>query len=443
MSIKKNLREFMFRVIASRRLTRWVDLDIRRNKRIELEKQRIKEKRPHEVTYFHSVSDPYSYLVLQKLDDFVNHYDINFNFVLVGEPPLQATPEPEIYKKYSLIDAKRIAPFYSTIAPTLDGLPSQQDVENIERVLLNTSNKNLLKKSIELGHQLWQGEGSPFEELAKKEGLDPDTSKKKINEGNVLRKKFKHYLAAVFNYEEENYWGLDRLLHLEKRLSELGLNNSDNNFISTRTVTTPENIKHNDELSLEFYPSLNSPYTYISFERAKNLSKTYGLTLIVKPVLPMLMRGMKIPGAKGAYILTDASREGEEAGIKFKKVLTPIGKPAERAYSLFPWIDSKNKGFEYLHQLMIASFHDGINIYKESYLKGLINKLGLDWNEAKTHLDNTDWKTLLENNRLDMYKNSLWGVPCFTLRGPNNFTFSVWGQDRFWLLEKEIIKITK
>ena len=442
MSIKKNFTEYIFRIIASRRMTRWVDLDIITSKRIELEKQRVKEERPHEVTYFHSVSDPYSYLVLQKLGDFVNNYNINFNFILVSDPPLQATPEPEIYKKYSLIDAKRIAPFYSTAAPALNELPSQQDVQNIERVLLNIPKENLLKKSLELGHQLWQEEGSTFEELANKEGLDPDTSKKKINEGNVLRKKLKHYLAAVFNYEEENYWGLDRLLHLEKRLSELGLNNLNNNFISKRTTNTSENTKHNTDFSLEFYPSLNSPYTYISFERAKNLSKDYALKLIVKPVLPMLMRGMKIPGAKGAYILNDASREGQEAGVKFKKVLTPIGKPAERAYSLFAWIDSKNKGFEYLHELMIASFHDGINIYKETYLKGLIKKLDLDWDEAKIHLDNTDWKILLENNRLDMYENSVWGVPCFTLRGPNNYSFSVWGQDRFWLLEKEIIKTT-
>ena len=63
----------------------------------------------------------------------------------------------------------------------------------------------------------------------------------------------------------------------------------------TRKVINPKSFHHDDEIILEFYPSLNSPYTYISFERVKSLCESYCLKVDVKPVLPMLMRNMKIP----------------------------------------------------------------------------------------------------------------------------------------------------
>ena len=443
MSYKQEIKNAIFRFIGSKRMTKWASLELRNKQRANAEAKRIKEGRSHEITYFHSVSDPYSYLVLQKLDNFINSYDVNFNFILVGDPPLLATPEPDMYKDYSLLDSIRIAPFYSTKPPAIDQLPTLQNIQNVQRLLTNTSKEDLINKALSLGHLLWQGNVSNLETLVKDQGHSIEQSENIIQSGNDLRHQLKHYLAAVFNYEGENYWGLDRLQHLERRLKDLNLKTSEKNFISKRTISNPKNLNHDNNFTLEFYPSLNSPYTYISFERVKALSKNYPVKLVVKPVLPMLMRGMKIPSTKGLYIVGDASREGLDVGVKFNKILTPIGKPAERAYSLFPWIDSKNKGFDYLHKLMISSFHDGKNIYKESYLQGLIEELDLEWEEAREHLDNNTWQTILEKNRLNMYEGSVWGVPGFKLVGPNDYSFSVWGQDRFWLLKKEIMNLTK
>ena len=35
---------------------------------------------------------------------------------------------------------------------------------------------------------------------------------------------FDYYFGSSFHYEGENYWGIDRLHHLEDRLNELNLN---------------------------------------------------------------------------------------------------------------------------------------------------------------------------------------------------------------------------
>ena len=121
-------------------------------------------------------------------------------------------------------------------------------------------------------------------------------------------------------------------------------------------------IKKDNSLILEFFPSLNSPYTYISFKRVERLIDNYPIKLLTKPVLPMLMRNMKIPTHKGKYILSDSAREGRKYGSIIKDIYSPIGSPANKAYSLFPIIDSYGLGFRYLEELTKASFFYGFNI---------------------------------------------------------------------------------
>ena len=57
-----------------------------------------------------------------------------------------------------------------------------------------------------------------------------------------------------------------------------------------------------------------------------------------------------------------------------------LNEPARKAYSIFPIIDEAGKGFEYINELLQASFYNGINIGEDDYLKSTIEKLGLDWN---------------------------------------------------------------
>jgi len=438
MKMKSRLKELIFRFLGSKRMTKFANLGLQNKRRLNSEKKRIQDNRPHVVNFFHNVADPYSYLAIQKLNQFKENYNVSLNCILVGDPPSLATPEPEIYKTYSLLDVKRIASFYNTSPPTIKSIPNAKQIKKIERILANTSQDHFINKSLELGHQLWQGNPIDLELQDQDSGASEEKTVLTIKNGNSLRHQMKHYLGAIFHYEGENYWGLDRLKYLENRLIKLGLNKKDGPLISKKNTKVHKLIEVTNNLTIEFYPSLNSPYTYISFNRIKELSEKYSCTLEIKPVLPMLMRGMKIPATKGFYILNDASREGIEVGVEFKKILTPIGKPAERAYSLFRWVDDQGKGFEYLHQLMTASFYEGKNIYRKTFLSQLIQELDLNWEEAILHLDNDEWQNILEKNRLDMYKGSIWGVPAFKLISPDQEDFSVWGQDRLWLLENEI-----
>ena len=238
----------------------------------------------------------------------------------------------------------------------------------------------------------------------------------------------------------DSYWGVDRLNHLEERLTELGANKtSDNEPVCLIETKAPESLSADNKVNLTYYPSLNSPYTFISAKRVREFENDYPINLITKPVLPMLMRMMTIPTFKGKYIISDAAREGRKCGYEMKEVFSPIGKPARKAYSLFPLIDSLGKGFDYIDELLKASFQDGINIGEESYLESTVTKLDLDWQTVKKELNSSKWKQVLNDNVKDMYEGNCWGVPSFKITNADGSNpYYVWGQDRMWLIKEEI-----
>ena len=109
--------------------------------------------------------------------------------------------------------------------------------------------------------------------------------------------------------------------------------------------------------------------------------------------------------------------------------------------SLFPIIDEAEKGFEYIDELLKASFHDGINIGEDDYLESLVSQLGLDWPTISKDLNTKGWRKVLDDNLKDMYAGNCWGVPSFKITDSDGSNpFYVWGQDRMWLLKEEINK---
>jgi len=264
----------------------------------------------------------------------------------------------------------------------------------------------------------------------------------KILSGNKLRNNKGYYFGSAFYYEKELYWGVDRLGYLEERLTELGLKKSlDVKPICSLRLKTPEILNSSKKVNLTYFPSLNSPYTHISTQRVQELANNPSVNLLTKPVLPMLMRGMTIPSYKGKYIISDAAREGRKYNHEIKSIYSPIGSPARKAYSLFPSIDKAGKGFEYITELLNASFQDGINIGDDDYLQNLVCKLGLEWDEIKKTFKSHSWKKDLDNNLKEMYEGNCWGVPSFKITNEDGSDpFYAWGQDRMWLIKEEINK---
>ena len=409
--------------------------------RLESEVKRQDEGRNHEVLYFHKVDDPYSHLTIQSIEKLKSSYNISFKPILVGEEDAEAIHETSLYSKYCLEDVKRIAPFYDIAFPG-NSYPSKEMIYKANSILSAVNESKFSEIAIKVSFALWSGDKDTIDNLVAIFSPSKDKVIDKIIEGNKIRNDKGYYFGSAFYYEKELYWGLDRLNYLEERLSELGLStNSVKDPICSLNLSAPKHIISNKKVNLTYYPSLNSPYTLVSAKRVKELSETYPINLITKPVLPMLMRDMTIPEYKAKYIISDAAREGRKYGHEIKNIYSPLGSPARKAYSLFPNIDKAGKGFEYIYELLNASFQEGVNIGNNDYLETLINKLGLDWNIIKNDLNTKQWKHDLDLNLKDMYSGNCWGVPSFKVTDEDGSNpFYAWGQDRIWLIKEEINK---
>tara|TARA_B100000579_G_scaffold396638_1_gene375635 strand:+ start:1974 stop:3323 length:1350 start_codon:yes stop_codon:yes gene_type:complete len=444
--LAKAFRNFMIKrtisaKLRNRGMNTFSNYEIFKNIRLRAETNRQEENRPHEILYFHKVDDPYSHLTIHFIEKIKSSFDVVIKPILVGEETTEAVHEPSLYSIYCLDDAKRIAPFYD-VQLSAESYPDKDLIDDSNSILANVEERDFTEIAQKVSLSLWNGNKHSLEMLKKQYSSTQSEVKEKLEFGNKIRNEKGYYFGSAFYYEKEIYWGVDRLHHLEERLIELGAKtNSTNDSICSPNLKAPLTLNSEKKVNLSYYPSLNSPYTYASAKRVREIKDEYPINLITKPVLPMLMRNMTIPDYKGKYIISDAAREARKHGYPMGSIYSPIGKPARKAYSLFPALDEAGKGFEYIDALLKASFFDGINIGEDDYLQSLVESLNLEWSEIKKHLNTRNWKKLLDDNLKDMYAGNCWGVPSFKITDSDGGNpFYVWGQDRIWLLKEEINK---
>lgn len=431
------------RTVRSAVMRRMADPARRNAARVAAERKRRQAGRPHEVFYFHQVDDPYSQLAAQALRPFLERFDVALRPRVVEKPTPIAIHEKKLWDAWALRDCAVIAPYYGLAAPAQDPDPALADLAR--GILLNLESSPLFAEvSLAVGDALRGKDEVLLKGLARKHGIvPPNAARAQLQRNFALRHRLGHYLGAMFFYEREWYWGIDRLHYLETRLDALGARKPNapagNSVPFTRRA--PENLVSAERVTLEYFPSLRSPYTHLSYARVADLCKRYPVDLIIRPVLPMMMRGVKADRRKGQYILFDTQREAERLGVAFGSIWDPFGNPVRRAYSLFAFAQAHGKGFEYLHTYSTAVWSERVNAWDETGLKAIVERAGLSWGEAQKMLDNKDWEPVMERNVQDMIAAGSWGVPTFRLPAMKQEPeFTVWGQDRIWLIEEEIAR---
>jgi 2-hydroxychromene-2-carboxylate isomerase len=425
------------RWVTSKIMTKLISIETLTKKREKEERKRKLGAKPHIVEYFHQVDDGYSHLAAQALEPLLARYNVEIKCHLVGPPEGNNSPEPVLLMELSRYDAAKIAPYYGLDFPDCTKMPNQSIVESVKSILSVLSNTDFVLHAKIIGQALWASDQSALDELKAVWGTSSDAEvSERYATGNARRAALKHYSGGMFYYGGEWYWGVDRLYHLENRLSDLGLDrNPGSQLIMPRQEIRVSQEAIDSSLTLECFVSLRSPYTAIVFERALELGRSMGVTIEVRPVLPMVMRGVPATMEKGMYIFGDCAREARAANIPFGNFYDPIGEPARRCYSLYPWAVNQGLGNELLSSFLRAAFVDGINTNRDAGLQRVVERAGLDWSVAKTLVGLDGWQDELEANRLVMYESGLWGVPSFRLLDNHKQTIaSLWGQDRLWLI---------
>jgi 2-hydroxychromene-2-carboxylate isomerase len=290
-----------------------------------------------------------------------------------------------------------------------------------------------------IGAALWRGDRATLARLAN--GATEGAVAAALRDGDAQRTRRGHYLGATFHCGGEWYWGVDRLHFLEERLRAEGLAITDDDapIAPVREVTLAGARRSGAPAVLDFFCSLRSPYTYLAVPRVRRLAGHYGATLRLRFVLPMVMRGLPVPREKQLYIMLDTKREAEDAGVAFGRVSDPVGRPVERCFSLYPWARERGRAAELLRSFTGAAFAEGVDTGSDAGLRLVVERAGLGWEEARTHLGREGWREELEANRKQLFALGLWGVPSFRLLGrPGEPDYSTWGQDRLWRVEQEI-----
>lgn len=381
--------------------------------------------------YFHQVDDPYSHLAVQKLDALKAAYDIPFKIHLVSKPAAAFQGSSEHFEAWALRDARSVAADYGV---TFDGeeRPEPACVDRANDLLApHLEAADFAAQAFATGQGLWSATLNPENPSG--------AGREAVRRGDALRERLGHYLGGMFHFEGEWFWGIDRIRLLEARLMAEGFGGGEP-CVPEPTPTDTSGLDASG-IVLEYFPSLRSPYTAVGHQRVLDVIARSGVTLKLRPVMPMMMRGVPAPRPKQRYILTDAAREARAHGVPFGRMVDPFGEPVKRAFALFPGAVALDGGMAFVTAYLSAAWAQGIDISTEAGLRQVAANAGLDWDDLQAASRSTDSAALLEDNLSAMLDAGLWGVPSFRVSGgTDEEPYACWGQDRIWRVENEIAK---
>jgi len=385
------------------------------------------------VHYFHQVDDPYSHLVVQKLDRLRSAYRLPFEVHLVSKATAAYQGSPEHFDNWALRDALSIAADYG-VTLHASGAPAAAAVQAANDGLApHLQQDDFAEVAIATGAALWSG--TPLQRAA---GADGDRA---LREGNALRRRLGHYGGGMFHFDGEWFWGIDRIRLLERRLRDEGFGAAGADLCVPEPTPLDTAGLAAHQIVLEYFPSLRSPYTAIGHQRVLDLVARSGVSLALRPVMPMMMRGVPAPFAKQQYIIIDAAREARARNVPFGRIVDPLGEPVKRAFALFPGAVALGKGVEFVTAYLAAAWAEGVDIAAEAGLREVAIRAGIDWRALQQAAAGADWEALLDANLTAMLEAGLWGVPSFRVTGGSNAPpFACWGQDRIWRVENEIAR---
>lgn len=420
----------------------WLSEGRLRKARQRAERARQSRGEPHRILYFHQVDDPYSALLAQCLGDLVRRYAVDLVPHVVGPPSDAAAPDRARLIAYSRIDGQRLAQHRNIRFGQAGGQPAQTAVHAVQRALVAAIPQGrFIELAAILSSTLWQahstglGTGGPEDPMAGIPQASSGTLQAHLASAQATRRRLGHYLGATLYYAGEWYWGIDRLHHLEARLQELGVQRpgvSGALFPPDAEIDRPIMLK--DPPVIDFFFSLRSPYSAIAASRVFKLGRLTGAPVRLRPVMPMVMRGLPVPLEKRLYISLDAAREARLWRVPFGRICDPVGRPVERGLSLIPLAEGLGHGQAYVLSFMQGVWAEGIDAGSDRGLRRIVERVGISWGDAQTALHDDRWRLLAESNRKHLLDLGLWGVPSFKVRD-----MAVWGQDRLWAVQQALL----
>ncbi|GAA6203949.1 DsbA family protein [Thalassotalea sp. SU-HH00458] len=382
------------------------------------------------VEVYLALNDPHSFMLVQVLHDLEQRFNIKLKLFLIYEAVPSISIDPKLRRAWALQDANYIAQQYGLKA--IAGYPSAKALVTGQQ-LWQLQEKNVTQ-AMKIFEQTWFDEFDFY--------YNPSTPLINFQIKNQQRLNNKgHYLPATLFFAGDWYLGIDRLLHLERKLIALGLIHTDkinkytanlltDNQASQDESDNTDSERLSNENTCEVFVSLRSPYSYIGFEKVKKLAQKYNTRLIIKPVLPMLMRGLEMPINKSRYIYFDAHREANLANIPFKTFNDPLVQGIVNCYEIFSYAEFTGKAVAFISAAFEAIYVNNYDLSQHQVMKLICQSINLDYHKAKEYAQQHDWQQWSDVNQTELETLGFWGVPCFKYQ-----EIICWGQDRLVPIE--------
>ncbi len=209
-------------------------------------------------------------------------------------------------------------------------------------------------------------------------------------------------------------------------------------------------------LTVDYFISFRSPYSYLSCDRVMALREDWDLDIAFRPVFPAAVRnpGLFTNKKLGPYIFKDAHRSAEMIGLPFVwprpdpivQDMTTMKIAAEQPYiERLTWLGAeatrRGRGIEFYRAASALIFGGTADWHEGNHLADAAARAGLDLADMDRVLasDNAANEALVRENEAALDATGHWGVPVLAVEGEPFF-----GQDRIdmaiWRLKQKGLK---
>ncbi len=387
-------------------------------------------KAPRQLDFYVDLADPWSFLTAQAVQRLVAAYDVPYAVHIVTPPAADVDPAPLLRVKHAVRDAQQLAEYYN-----LDFAGKKETDSGMIRdfgtaMIRERAPAEQLKALLAIWPTIFTVDRKQLAKLLGEWGTESHGQVLPIINAHYAElRKAGHYQAAMIHFDGLWYWGIDRLHYLEAALAS-ALGRPVAHVVTPRPEAERGPLKLSEKpLSCELWFSFRSPYSYLALEQIDTVLAPYQIPIVLRPVQPMVARGLPVPTVKRMYIVHDAKREANRLGIPFGELCDPLGAGVDNCLAIAHWAESRGAALAFARSAMRGIWAEARDVTEYVDLRAIVERAGLPWEEAKAALGKPEVAKWTQAAAADMAVVNLWGVPSFRVGD-----FIAWGQDRLPLL---------
>jgi 2-hydroxychromene-2-carboxylate isomerase len=392
---------------------------------------------PRKLELYVDIGDPWSYLTAQAVARLAFAYPFEASGIelavhVVTPPASDVDAHPELRTKHAVRDALQIADYWDLEFPGKKEADPGIVRDVATALIRERPAADQLRAFLELTGAMWNHDRKRLAPLLLQWGTEAHLSVPPILAESYDRlRKAGHYQGAMIQYKGTWYWGIDRLPYLEAELAkDLGVDVA--HVVTPRPESDRTAAPLSDKpLTCEMWFSFRSPYSYLGLEQIEAVLAPHEVPLVLRPVAPMVSRGVPLPQVKRMYIVHDAKREADRLGIEFGEICDPLGTGIDNCLAIAHWAAKRSPAdaLAFAKSAMRGIWAEARDVSAYVDLKFLVERANLPWEEAKAALADAEAVKAAQANAADLAVIGLWGVPSFRCGD-----FVAWGQDRLPLL---------